>query len=143
MMRVQAVITYFSDINHDQAKLAHVDIGPHRFPFAAQNRYLNFDAFAYPNSFAAGTLGRNTLEAPGIVWAQASLSKSWQVYERLRFHLRFDVNNITKYHSFNPPNAAFNTRDRSAFGTFNGTRGSFSDIGTGRWHGIMVFRLEW
>jgi hypothetical protein len=128
---------------NDKAKLAHVDIGPNRFPFAAQNRYLNFDAFTYPANFTPGTLGRNTLEAPGIVWAQASLSKSWRIYERLRFNLRFDANNITKYHSFNPPNSAFNTRDRSAFGTFTGTRGSFSDIGTGRWHGIMVFRLEW
>ncbi|MDX1979130.1 MAG: carboxypeptidase-like regulatory domain-containing protein [Bryobacteraceae bacterium] len=128
---------------NDQAKLKHVDIGPNRFPFAAQNRYLNFDAFAYPDSFTPGTLGRNTLEAPGIVWAQASLSKEWTIFERLRFHLRFDANNITKYHSFNPPNASFNLRDRSAFGTFNGTRGSFSDVGTGRWHGIMVFRLQW
>jgi hypothetical protein len=128
---------------NDRAKLKHVDIGTHRFPFAAQNRYLNFDAFQYPDSYTPGTLGRNTLEAPGIVWSQASLSKEFQVWERVRFHLRFDVNNITKYHSFAPPNAAFNLRDRSAFGTLSGTRGSFSDIGTGRWHGIMVFRLEW
>lgn len=128
---------------NDEAKLKHVDIGPHRFPFAAQNRYLNFDAFRYPDSFQPGTLGRNTLEAPGIVWSQASMSKAWTMWERVRFHLRFDVNNITKYHNFNPPNSTFNLRDRSGFGTFSGTRGSFSDIGTGRWHGIMVFRLEW
>jgi len=128
---------------NDRAKKQHVDIGPHRFPFAAQNRYLNFDAFQYPASFTPGTVGRNTLEAPGISWAQSSLSKSWTVYERIRFNLRFDANNIYKYHSFAPPNATFNLLDRSAFGTFTGTRGSFSDIGTGRWHGIMVFRLEW
>lgn len=128
---------------NDQAKLKRVDIGPHRFPFAAQTRYLNFDAFQYPASFTPGTLGRNTLEAPGIIWAQSSLSKSWMFFERLRFNLRFDANNITKYHSFAPPNSQFNTLDRSAFGTFNGTRGSFSDIGTGRWHGIIVLRLDW
>jgi len=128
---------------NDQAKLKRVHIGPHRFPFAAQNRYLNFDAFAYPDNYTPGTLGRNTLEAPGIIWAQSSLSKSWQMWERVRFNLRFDVNNITKYHSFAPPNSTFNLRDRTGFGTFTGTRGSFSDIGTGRWHGIMVFRLEW
>jgi hypothetical protein len=128
---------------NDQAKLKHVNIGPNRFPFAAQTRYLNFDAFQYPASFTPGTLGRNTLEAPGIVWAQSSLSKSWTIWERLRFNLRFDANNITKYHSFTPPNAQFNTLDRSGFGTFTGTRGSFSDVGTGRWHGIMVFRLDW
>jgi hypothetical protein len=128
---------------NDEVKLAHVDIGPNRFPFAAQRRYLDINGFRYPDAFTAGTLGRNTLEAPGIVWAQASLAKSWPVYERLRFSLRFDVNNVYKYHNFNPPNATFNTTDPSNFGTFTGTRGSFSDIGTGRWHGIIVFRLEW
>jgi hypothetical protein len=128
---------------NDQVKLANVDIGPHRFPFAAQRRYLDINGFRYPDAFTAGTLGRNTLEAPGIVWAQASLAKSWPIYERLRFSLRFDVNNIYKYHSFTPPNSTFNSTDPSNFGTFSGTRGSFSDIGTGRWHGIMVFRLDW
>jgi hypothetical protein len=128
---------------NDQAKLKHVDMGPNRFPFSAQNRYLKLDAFQYPDSFTAGSVGRNTLEGPGIVWAQASLSKEWAVYERLRFQLRFDVNNPYKYHSFNPPNSTFNSTDPSQFGTFNGTRGSFSDIGTGRWHGIIVFRVSW
>lgn len=128
--------------NHE-AKLAHVDIGPHRFPFSAQNRYLKLDAFRYPDNFQPGTLGRNTLEAPGIVWAQASLAKVFPIKERLQFHLRFDVNNVYKYHNFNPPNAVYNATNPANFGTFTGTRGSFSDIGTGRWHGIMVFRLEW
>ena len=63
--------------------------------------------------------------------------------ERVKFQLRFDVNNVYKYHSFNPPNSTFNATDPSTFGTFNGTRGSFSDIGTGRWHGIIVGRLMW
>jgi hypothetical protein len=128
---------------NDQVKLAHVDIGPNRFPIPAQNRYLKLDGFAYPASFTPGTLGRNTLEAPGIVWAQASLAKEFPIRERLKFHLRFDVNNIYKYHNFNPPNSQYNATNPANFGTFSGTRGSFSDIGTGRWHGIMVFRLEW
>ncbi|MCC6392308.1 MAG: TonB-dependent receptor [Bryobacterales bacterium] len=127
----------------DQVKLAHVDIGPNRFPFSAQNRYLNINGFAYPAPYTIGTLGRNTLEAPGVVWPQTSLQKTWTILERIRFTLRGDVNNIFKYHNFNPPNAAYNKTDPSAFGTFTGTRGSFSDIGTGRWHTILVFRLEW
>ncbi len=98
---------------------------------------------AYPASYTPGTLGRNTLQAPGIVWGQASLSKEWPIRERLRFNLRFDVNNVYKYHNFNAPNATYNAADPSSFGTFGGTRGSFSDIGTGRWHGIMVFRVMW
>jgi hypothetical protein len=127
----------------DQVKLAHVDIGPNRFPFSAQNRYLNINGFMYPAAYTIGTLGRNTLEAPGIVWPQTSLQKSWLMRERPRFTLRGDVNNSFKYNNFNPPDAAFNKTDPSSFGTFTGTRGSFSDIGTGRWHTILVFRLDW
>ena len=127
----------------DQVKLEHVDIGPNRFPFAAQTRYLNINGFAYPAAYTIGSLGRNTLEAPGIIWSQASVQKSWRIRERLKFTLRADANNPYKYHNFNPPNSTYNKTDPSSFGTFTGTRGSFSDIGTGRWHMIMVFRLEW
>jgi hypothetical protein len=128
---------------NDEVKLAHVDIGPNRFPFSAQTRYLNINGFAYPASYTPGTLGRNTMQGPGIVWGQASLSKEWPIFERVRFNLRFDVNNVYKYHNFNAPNSTYNASDPSSFGTFNGTRGSFSDVGTGRWHGIMVFRVMW
>ncbi len=129
---------------NDQVKLAHVDFGGNRFPISAQNRYIKGDGFIYPAAFTAGTLGRNTLQAPGLVWMQASLAKEFPIVgERVKFQLRFDVNNVYKYHSFNPPNSAFNATDPSTFGTFSGTRGSFSDIGTGRWHGIIVGRLMW
>ena len=126
-----------------QVKLEHVDIGPNRFPFSAQNRYLSSAGFAYPAAYTIGTLGRNTLQAPGIIWPQTSIQKTWMVRERLRMTIRGDINNIYKYHNFNPPNAVFNKSDPSAFGTFTGTRGSFSDIGTGRWHAILVGRVEW
>jgi len=129
---------------NNEVKLKHVDIGTNRFPPAAQNRYLKVDGFRYPDNFVVGTLGRNTLQAPGLVWMQSSLAKQFPIIgERVRFHLRFDVNNTYKYHNFNAPNSTFNATDPSSFGTFSGTRGSFSDIGTGRWHGIMVFRIEW
>ncbi len=126
-----------------QVKLEHVDIGPNRFPFSAQTRYLNINGFAYPLSYTLGTLGRNTLEAPGIIWPQTSVQKFWVVKERWKFTLRGDVNNVIKYHNFNAPNSVYNKTDPSSFGTFSGTRGSFSDIGTGRWHAIIVGRVEW
>ena len=128
---------------NDQVKLAHVDIGPNRFPFSAQKRYLDINGFTYPAAYTIGTLGRNTLEAPGIVWPQTSVQKSWRIWESLKFTLRGDVNNVFKYHNFNPPVSTYNRTDPSNFGTFQGTRGSFSDIGTGRWHMIIVGRLEW
>src|SRR5437867_2673250 len=76
---------------NDEVKLAHVDIGPNRFPFSAQKRYLDINGFTYPASFNPGTLGRNTLQAPGIVCAQASLSTDWPIREPLRVNPRFDA----------------------------------------------------
>lgn len=101
-------------------------IGPHRFPFSAQERYFNFDAFAYPAAFSVGTLGRNTLESPGLRWHQVSLSKEFRITEGTRFERRWDINNVTKEPQFADPNTVFNTTNRSTFGTFNGTRGSLS-----------------
>jgi hypothetical protein len=127
----------------DQAQVQNWEIGPNRFPFSAQNRYFNFDAFAYPAAFTPGNLGRNTFEAPGLRWTQLSLSKEFPITERMKFILRWDVNNVTKEPQFANPNTGFNLRNQANFGTFSGTRGSFSDIGTARMHHIIVGRFVW
>jgi hypothetical protein len=117
------------------------EIGENRFPFSAQGRYFSFDAFAYPAPFTPGSLGRNTFESPGLRWTQVSLSKEFRITEGARFEIRWDVNNMTKEPQFGDPNAAFNLTNRASFGTFSGTRGSFSDIGTGRMHHLLVGRF--
>ncbi|HUQ95382.1 MAG TPA: hypothetical protein VM120_27130 [Bryobacteraceae bacterium] len=120
------------------------EIGPHRFPLSAQNRYYNFDAFACPAAFTAGTLGRNTFESPGLRWTQLSLSKQFKLTERMAFSIRWDCNNPTKEPQFPDPNGQFNLANRANFGTFAGNgRGSFSDIGTSRMHHILVGRFQW
>ena len=124
-----------------QAQVKNWDIGPNRFPFSAQNRYFNFDGFAYPAAFTPGSLGRNTFEAPGLRWTQVSLSKEFKFRERYKFEIRWDVNNLTKEPQFADPNAAFNLTNRASFGTFSGTRGSFSDVGTARMHHLLVGRF--
>jgi hypothetical protein len=126
----------------DQAQVKNWNIGPNRFPFSAQNRYFNFDGFAYPAAFTPGTLGRNTFESPGLRWTQVSLSKQFKFRERYVFEFRWDVNNLTKEPQFADPNAAFNLTNRANFGTFSGTRGSFSDIGTARMHHVVVGRFQ-
>jgi hypothetical protein len=103
---------------------------------------LNAAAFAYPAPFTAGTLGRNTLTGPGIVWAQASLSKSWILRERLKFTARWDCNNPYKAINLSDPNRTYNIATLSSFGRFTGTRGSFSDVG-GRLNNLLVGRFEW
>jgi hypothetical protein len=74
-------------------------------------------------------------------WHQVSLSKQFRITEGSRFELRWDVNNITKEPQFADPNTQFNLTNRANFGTFSGTRGSFSDIGTARMHHILVGRF--
>ena len=39
------------------------------------------------------------------------------------------------------PNAVFKLINRASFGAFDGTRGSFSDIGTARMHHLLVGRF--
>jgi hypothetical protein len=73
-----------------QATVQNWDIGPNRFPTSAQNPYLNFSSFGYPAPFTAGTLGRNTIEGPGLNWMQISLVKWWTVKEHYRFEARLD-----------------------------------------------------
>jgi hypothetical protein len=120
------------------------EIGPHRFPLSAQNRYFSFDGFAYPAAFTPGALGRNTFESPGLRWTQLSLSKEFRFTERLIVSFRWDLNNPTKEPQFPDPNGQFNLANRANFGTFAGNgRGSFSDIGTSRMHHIIVSRFQW
>ena len=40
---------------HDEAVAKDWEIGPNRFPTAAQNPYTNFNSFAYPAAFTVGT----------------------------------------------------------------------------------------
>jgi Carboxypeptidase regulatory-like domain len=127
---------------NDQAVTQGWTIGPNRLPTALQNPYLNAAAFAYPAPFTAGTLGRNTLEAPGLVWAQTSLSKTFKIRERMRFQIRWDLNNPYKRINFTEPLRAYNAATLSTFGRMTATRGSFSDVGS-RTHSILVGRLEW
>lgn len=128
----------------EQAQIKNWGIGAHRFPTAAQNRYFNFDGFAYPAAFTTGALGRNTFESPGLRWTQLSFSKAFKFTERVQFIFRWDINNPTKEPQFADPNGQFNLTNRATFGTFSGNgRGSFSDIGTSRMHHIVVGRFEW
>lgn len=127
---------------NDQAVVQDWNIGPNRLPTAAQNPYLNAAAFAYPAPFTVGTLGRNTLTGPGIIWGQASLSKTWTIKERYRFTARWDCNNPYKRINLSDPIRVYNSATLNTFGRFTGARGSFSDVG-GRLNNLIVGRFEW
>ncbi|MEK7753851.1 MAG: hypothetical protein AAB654_18155, partial [Acidobacteriota bacterium] len=116
----------------ENAEVTDWEIGPNRFPSSAQNPYLKFDSFAYPDAFTPGTLGRNVFEGPGLNWTQISLAKWWKFGERYRFQLRFDGNNFPlKQPNYANPNSSFNRNSPGTFARMTGVQGSFSNIGSG------------
>ena len=129
---------------HQQAEVSNWTLGASRFPTSAQNPYLNSSSFGYPAPFTAGTLGRNTFEAPGLNWTQLSLAKWWQIKERLRLQLRMDANNFPfKQPQFAVPGNSYNTNALAGFGRIGtGTRGSFSDVGTANSNLLLVLKAQ-
>jgi len=118
-------------------------MGPNRFPSSAQNPYLNINDFAYPAAFTAGTLGRNTYEAPGLVWMQFGLFKSFTIYERFKFTLRADGNNFPYAHwQLTAPNSTFNLTSPLTFGRFTAERGTYAGIGNQRPHVVLGARID-
>jgi hypothetical protein len=69
----------------------------------------------------------------------------------LKFQLRLDANNFPfKQPQFSNPSATYNANDNkvvngvltnSTFGRMTGTRGSFSDIGTGNANMLLVGKI--
>jgi hypothetical protein len=127
----------------EQAVVQNWDIGPNRFPTTAQNPYLKFSAFAYPAAFTVGTLGRNTFESPGMSWTQMSISKSCSIWERVRIITRLDMMNLPlKQPQFTQPNSVYNANNPATFGTFTGTRGDTSNVGTGQPNMEIDIRIQ-
>jgi hypothetical protein len=127
----------------DQARVKDWNMGPHRFPTAAQNPYLKMEAFDYPPPYTPGNLARNVFNAPTLYWPQGSLGKQWEIGERARFLLRWDVSNVFKRPQFGPPLSTFDKRSPGTFARFTtGEIGGFAAIGT-KFHSILVLRLEW
>jgi len=127
---------------NDQAQVSNWDIGPNRFPTSAQNPYLNIGSFAYPAAFTVGNLGRDTFIGPGLNWTQFSLAKVFNITERLKFQIRLDGNNFPfKQPQFANPSASFNSNSPGSFGRMTGTRGSFSDVGTGNANLLIIGKI--
>ena len=101
----------------------------------------NINAFAYPAPFTAGTLGRNTINGPGLVWSQASLSKEVGIKERIRLELRYDVNNIFKNPNFVNPSSVVNLKSPGLFGKPTATQGGWCCLG-GQFVGTFGAKLS-
>lgn len=93
------------------------------------NPIWNVSAFAYPAAFTVGTLGRNTINGPHLVWSQASASKQIRVKEFATLELRYDINNIFKNPNFTNPSSTVNLTSPGLFGKLTGTHGGWCCLG--------------
>jgi hypothetical protein len=87
---------------------------PRNFWFDSAARAL----FSAPVPGSIGNTGRNYFVAPVYIQADASISKNFDITERVSFDLRFDFRNLTNHPSFDNPTAVLNN---ALFGRINDT----------------------
>jgi len=96
-----------------------------RFNNNLKNPMWNISAFANPAAFTAGSLGRNTINGPGLNWTQTSLAKNVVIKEKYTFQVRYDINNVFKQPNFVNPSSAVNLKNPSLFGKPTATTGGW------------------
>jgi hypothetical protein len=126
---------------YEDIKLPWDSKGPCRHIVACAQPWADLNAFAHPASFTPGNAGRNIQTGPGMIWHQASISKTFTMKERVKGSLRFDMNNPFKRYFFSLPNNSVNIRNPQQFGKITSNQGSFSGLG-GRTYMHMILKLE-
>ena len=111
-----------------------------RFATSIENPIWNVNAFSYPAAFTLGTLGRDTINGPHLVWSQASASKDIRVREFATLQLRYDINNIFKNPNFVNPSSTVNLTSPGLFGNLTGTQGGWCCLG-GQFVATFVAKL--
>jgi hypothetical protein len=112
-----------------------------RFNRNIENPLWNINAFANPPAFTAGTLGRNTINGPGLNWTQGSLAKNVIFKERFNFEVRYDINNIFKQPNFVNPLSTVNLKSSGLFGKPTSTQGGWCCIG-GQFVSTLVLKVS-
>ncbi|MBI1356314.1 MAG: hypothetical protein GC160_18390 [Acidobacteria bacterium] len=103
---IQMIDTWRSDVYNS----------PDRFSLAGIAPILNINDFAYPAAFTPGTLGRNAVIGPNLVWTQVSAAKNFKFGERFDFQVRWDMQNAFKHYNFNPPTTNVDFKNPNTFG---------------------------
>jgi hypothetical protein len=123
----------------DRIKIDNWEIGD-RFNNNLKNPMWDIKAFANPDAYTIGSLGRNIIEGPGLIWSQGSLAKNMRVKERYNLDIRFDMNNVFKSPNFSNPSATVNVLSPGLFGKPTGTNGGWCCLG-GQFTGTLVAKL--
>jgi hypothetical protein len=113
---------------NDQVVVEDWTIGD-RFDNNLKNAMWNIRGFAYPAAYTPGTLGRNTVDGPGMIWSQVSLAKNVRFGEKYNLDVRFDIQNPFKRPNFSNPVSTANITNPGTFGKPTATVGSWSGMG--------------
>jgi hypothetical protein len=100
-----------------------------RFNNNLKNPMWNINAFSNPAAFTAGTIGRNTINGPGLNWTQTSLAKNITIKERYVLQVRYDINNVFKQPNFVNRSSVVNLKSPSLFGKPTATQGGWCCLG--------------
>ena len=111
-----------------------------RFATSAEHPIWNINAFAYPAAFTSGTLGRNVINGPRLVWSQSSIAKDIRIKEKVTMQVRYDINNIFKNPNFTNPTSVANLTSPGLFGKPTATQGGWCCLG-GQFVSTLVLKL--
>ncbi|MGH9723211.1 MAG: hypothetical protein ACRD8O_23615, partial [Bryobacteraceae bacterium] len=112
------------------------DLGGNRFSTGAINSVYTggsngLENFAYPGGcpaaipagfdrtrcdFKVGNAGRNIMTGLPLRWTQVSAQKNFEIGERYKVQLRWDMQNAFKRYNFNTPTATVDFRNPTQFG---------------------------
>ena len=81
------------------------NLNKHRSRSAEMTEWFNTKAFVDPGLGATGNVGVDTLRGPGMKNVNASLLRSFPLYERVRFEFRFDTFNSFNWVNLGNPNS--------------------------------------
>lgn len=100
-----------------------------RFDTSIENPIWNIGAFSYPAAFTAGTMGRNMINGPHLVWSQTSASKVVMLKEKVALEVRYDINNVFKNPNFANPISVANITSPGLFGKLTATETGYCCLG--------------
>lgn len=103
---IQLIDTWRSDVYNSPNRFNRNEIAP----------ILNINDFANPAAFTIGTLGRNAVIGPNLIWTQVSAAKNFQIGERIHLQVRWDMQNALKHYNFNPPTTTVDLKNPQTFG---------------------------
>lgn len=113
-----------------------------RFDRNLENPIWDINAFSNPAAFTSGSVGRNTVNGPHLVWSQTSIAKDVRIKDKGMLQIRYDINNVFKNPNFNSPSSTVNIGSPGLFGKPTSTTGGWCCIG-GQFAATLGVRFLW